>query len=181
MFATRHPSCLPILAIAVIASVAFCGCSHDSSDTPLGPGPTDEAPPLPPAGARIDWQMHGKFALAWEKNTEPDLAGYRVYLYSPDPSRGNSYACLSGDGLVARNALTVSGTLGTDYIFRVTAVDASGNESPMGAAVRFFYAGTDGHLPAGQGDGSDVNPGSSSGGRTGSSDPPMEEGNGEIR
>ncbi len=180
MFDSRHPIRLSILAMVVFAAATLCGCGSNSSDTPLGPGTIDQAPPTPPNGARIDWQMHGKFALAWDKNTEPDLAGYRVYLYFPDPLRGNSYTCLSGDGLLLKNTLTVTGTNGAEYIFRVTAVDASNNESPMGGMMRFSYSGATGGLPAGQGDGNEITPGSGSGGRSGSSDEPMEQAGGEI-
>jgi hypothetical protein len=180
MFDSRHAIRLSLMAMTMVAVVTLCGCGSNSSDSPLGPGPIDQAPPLPPSGARIDWQMHGKFALAWDKNSEPDLAGYRVYLYSPDPSRGNSYECLSGAGLLSRNSLTVAGTVGTEYIFRVTAVDASNNESPMGGAVRISFTGGGGDLPAEQGDGTGITPGSSSGGRSGSNDTPMDQGGGEI-
>ena len=64
--------------------------------------------------------------LSWEPNTEPDLAGYYVYRrttsapatrLTPTPLPGPAYRDLAA-------------TPGQRYIYTVTAIDTSGNESP---------------------------------------------------
>jgi hypothetical protein len=178
----RHPIRLSLLTLAMILAVTLCGCGSDSSNSPFNPNTTDQAPPLPPGGARIDWQMQGKFALAWNRNTEPDLAGYRVYLYSPDPERSNAYTCMSGAALLTKSTFTIAWTGQTSYIFRVTAVDASGNESPMSEQLTYQYPTTTGTLPSDQGNQGDG--GSSGGGsstRGGGSTRPDEQGDGGYR
>ncbi|HTE19385.1 MAG TPA: carboxypeptidase regulatory-like domain-containing protein, partial [Armatimonadota bacterium] len=65
--------------------------------------------------------------LAWNDNTEPDLAGYYVYRGTAE---GGPYARLNGTPLKAC-ALADSGlTNGATYWYRVTAADTSGNEGP---------------------------------------------------
>lgn len=175
MFDPRHPMRLSILTL--VALLAIAGCGSDDSGTPLNPTPPDQAPPAPPAGLRIDWQMHGKFALAWNANGEADLTGYRVYLYSPDPSRGNAYTCITGARPLWKNSLTVTGIEGNEYIFRVTAVDAGGNESPMSESVFYAYSASIGQRPADSGTGSEGPHSSSPGGRPGAGNGlPIEQG-----
>ena len=177
MFQPRQMMRLSLLPLAMILAIYLGGCGSDGPTHPIDPGTTDQAPPVPPDGARIDWQMHGKFALAWDRNTEPDLAGYRVYLYAPDPVRGNSYTLISGDRLLTKNTLTVSATDGTSYIFRVTAVDASNNESAMGGPLSYSYSASVGGAATEGLGGLDSTPGSSgSGSRSGSNETPMEQG-----
>ena len=62
--------------------------------------------------------------LAWDSNTEPDLAGYRIYVglasgdYDPPIDVGNV------------NETTLTGLIeGTDYYFAATAYDLDDNES----------------------------------------------------
>jgi phosphodiesterase/alkaline phosphatase D-like protein len=71
----------------------------------------------------------GDAFLSWDANTEPDLAGYKVYVgtasrtYSPPMDVGN------------QTSYTVTGLgLGT-YFFAVTAYDFGGNESPYSIEV----------------------------------------------
>lgn len=65
--------------------------------------------------------------LSWDSNTEPDIAGYRVY-YGTSP--GN-YLQPKGSGIVVGGiGYVVSGLeSGVRYYFSVTAYDTSGNES----------------------------------------------------
>jgi hypothetical protein len=118
--------------------------------------------------------MEGKFSLAWDHNTEPDLAGYRVYLYSPDPSRSNAYACLRRT-VTVQSRLTISAISGTEYIFRVTALDTSGNESAMSERLPFTYSSTAGQVPSEQGEAGDAPQQSGSGPRSGSGTLPGEQ------
>jgi fibronectin type 3 domain-containing protein len=70
--------------------------------------------------------------LSWSINTEPDLAGYYVYLSETQESggeRGNR------ELLLAPTFRDMSVVPGRRYSYRVTVVDRAGNESPPSAAV----------------------------------------------
>lgn len=71
--------------------------------------------------------------LTWSANTEPDLAGYRVY-YGTAPG---VYQQPKGQGIVVTGTTyTVAGlNSGTRYYFAVTAYDGSGNESDYSQEV----------------------------------------------
>ena len=56
---------------------------------PNDPDSVDKAPPLTPDGISFAGQTVSKFWLSWTPNVDPDLAGYRVYLY--DPNRNDTY------------------------------------------------------------------------------------------
>lgn len=62
--------------------------------------------------------------LSWDANTEPDLAGYRVYIGTTPGTYGTP---IDIDKQIASFS-TTSLTPGT-YFFAVTAIDNSGNES----------------------------------------------------
>ncbi len=72
----------------------------------------------------------GSVALSWIANTEPDLAGYKVYigtqsqLYNPPITLGP---------VTAYNAANL--TSGRTYYFCVSAFDSAGNESPCSTEV----------------------------------------------
>lgn len=72
--------------------------------------------------------------LSWTANTEPDLAGYKLYsgttsgVYGPSISVGNV------------TAYTVSGLGVGTYFFRLKAVDTSGNESGFSNEVSKIIA-----------------------------------------
>ena len=75
----------------------------------------------------IVWAVLGTFT--WDPNTEPDLAGYR--LYQSDVSgqytygEGNEIACAP----VGIEAVVYDIPCGTDWYFVLTAYDETGNES----------------------------------------------------
>ncbi|MFN8586856.1 MAG: FlgD immunoglobulin-like domain containing protein [Candidatus Eisenbacteria bacterium] len=68
----------------------------------------------------------GSTALHWNPNHEPDLAGYRLY-------RGSSMAFVPGPGnFVAELPDTgYADAAAAPYIYKLTAVDEHGNESPV--------------------------------------------------
>lgn len=72
----------------------------------------------------------GSVGLSWTANTEPDLAGYKVYigtqsrLYNPPITLGS---------VAAYNATNL--TVGRTYYFCVSAYDSAGNESPCSTEV----------------------------------------------
>ncbi|MFP3941473.1 MAG: fibronectin type III domain-containing protein [Thermoanaerobaculia bacterium] len=68
----------------------------------------------------------GRVRLAWRESPAPDLAGYRVYRRDPDTQEFR----LVTEDLVEDTELVDRGLRsGATYSYRVTAVDASGNES----------------------------------------------------
>ncbi|MCU0591399.1 MAG: fibronectin type III domain-containing protein [Desulfobacterales bacterium] len=70
------------------------------------------------------WAQAGQVTLAWDANTEPDLAGYKIH-----------YGTASGNYSVHLDVLNVTSytitglTEGQTYYFAATAYDDSGNES----------------------------------------------------
>jgi hypothetical protein len=107
----------------------------------------DTFPPKPPSGlATISGTAAPDPALAaaspqpyidlsWEPNTEPDLAGYRVYrqLARPDGSPQGPLARLTPLPIAVPAYRDVAVRPGQGYIYSVTAVDAAGNESAPSA------------------------------------------------
>jgi hypothetical protein len=91
--------------------------------------PPDTTPPATPTGLTAT-AGSGSVSLDWADNSEPDLAGYRVYRQN-----GASWTLL---GSPSASAYTDSGlTNGTSYTYRVTAIDTAAppNESsPSGTA-----------------------------------------------
>src|SRR5208283_2381319 len=79
--------------------------------------------------------------VSWAADSEPDLAGYRVY-YSVGAAGPpwNGTAAIEGSPspvlVTGTNWLLRGLTLGTNYFVAVSAVDTSGNESPLSPAVQ---------------------------------------------
>jgi fibronectin type 3 domain-containing protein len=117
-----------LVAVALIGLLA-AGCTSD--DNPLAPTASeDTTPPSIPVNVEVSGGAH---RLIWDSNAEADLAGYNVYRFDPDPSRENSYVKMNGS-LVTANAWLAPIDTHT-WIYRVGAVDASGNESAKSGQV----------------------------------------------
>jgi hypothetical protein len=117
-----------LLVVALLAGiVVFAGCGSDKSTQVSIP--RDDAPPLAPTG--LTWQVdnNGIAVLTWNLNTEPDLAGYRLYVYNPNPRREASYVLQNQDALLTEERWTCPIQYDQVLWVRVTAVDAAGNES----------------------------------------------------
>ena len=85
--------------------------------------PKDTFPPAPPTGLRALGGTNS-VELTWERNPEPDLAGYRVYRASGD----DPFARLADvSQLPAYSDHNVEA--GKTYRYRITALDQAGNES----------------------------------------------------
>jgi len=111
------------LAACALAVMMFAGCdSHD--DVVVAP-PQDTVPPAAPQ-ALYSVTGDGKVTLHWVKNTEPDLAGYRVYVAPAYPGPYNPITTTGATTFVV-NGLTN----GTTSFFAVAAYDAVGNESDL--------------------------------------------------
>ncbi|RPH61296.1 MAG: LamG domain-containing protein, partial [Acidobacteria bacterium] len=88
----------------------------------------DATPPAPPQNVIAD-EGNGLVTLAWNANTETDLAGYNVYksAFSPVVTTGTP---LNGDTPLTSPIFTDHAvTNGSSYFYVVTAIDTSFNES----------------------------------------------------
>ncbi len=84
-----------------------------------------EAAPLTPASLKASGSLKG-VALRWARNAESDLAGYNVYRGS---SPKGSFAKLNAALLTAPSFSDANAPKGSVSFYKVTAVDALGNES----------------------------------------------------
>ncbi len=101
------------------------------SDTASATRIADTVAPAVPTGLAATGTTAG-ISLDWADNTETDLAGYNVYRSDSD---GGSYTKLNSS-LSSGSAYTDSSTtVGIPYYYKVTAVDATGNESAQSASV----------------------------------------------
>lgn len=106
--------------IAVLAAIVLSGCSVDDPVVVR-----DGVAPAPPQ-ALYSVTGNGSVQLRWIRNTEPDLAGYRVYLA---PAFNGPYSVL---GTVSTTQYQVNGLAnGTTWYFAVSAYDIAGNESDL--------------------------------------------------
>jgi hypothetical protein len=99
----------------------------------------EPAAPAPFTGA----YAAGTAMLQWNRNTEADLAGYRLY-------RGAQAAFVPGPGsLVAQlTESAYSDVAGSPWIYKLTALDVHGNESPATTLVPGGTAGVGEAPPA---------------------------------
>jgi len=86
--------------------------------------PKDVFPPATPTGLIAAAGLKS-IELTWDRNTEPDVATYRVYRAA---ANSNDFAVLA-DALNATAFSDRQVESGTTYKYRVTATDRSGNES----------------------------------------------------
>ena len=112
------------IVLALLAVVGLWGCGADTTTSP------DTTPPLAPQldGATLANDIVGVW---WQPNTEPDLAGYFVYIVE----NGVTRSAVSDP--IADNFLTVDVNSPTGSVeVYVTAIDYSGNESSPSASRR---------------------------------------------
>ena len=89
----------------------------------------DNLPPAAPAPFTGNYAA-GVTQMTWQPNSESDLAGYRLY-------RGASVAFVPGPGNLIATPGTPSYTdaAGLPFVYKLTAVDAHGNESAIATLV----------------------------------------------
>jgi hypothetical protein len=107
----------------------------------------DTFPPKPPSGlatipgatdAAAGTPSTPYIDLSWEPNAEPDLAGYLVYrqLARPNGDPQGPLGRLTPLPIAAPAYRDVAVVPGQRYIYSITAVDASGNESAPSAKAQ---------------------------------------------
>jgi hypothetical protein len=110
--------------------------------------PLDTGRPAAPTGL-VATPRVGSVELDWSDNGEADLAGYNVYRAF---SETGTFTRLN-TALVAPSAFTAAASAEIRSFYRVTAVDAAGNESDPSAVVSAIACPPVGCLPSGPGAG----------------------------
>jgi hypothetical protein len=93
--------------------------------------PRDTFAPSAPTGV-VAVPGSGSIDLSWAAGEEPDLAGYNVYRSVGDGAE----AKLTSEPVTGPAFRDMAVTAGIGYSYRITAVDANGNESERSGAVR---------------------------------------------
>jgi len=117
----------------LIASLAVAGllsgCGSTSNPTNVTPS-LDTSPPSAPSS--MGFVISDGFGvLSWNASPEADLAGYDVYVYSPDPTRESAYLKIASTSGTANSVTLPSAWSDEGNYFRIVAVDAVGNASGM--------------------------------------------------
>lgn len=99
--------------------------------------PIDIFPPAAPQGLVVVFvppvgEAPAHLELSWAINSETDIAGYNVYRSEQDGAPGTR---LNPELLLTPAFRDMNAVPGRRYLYTVTAVDRSGNESPAGAAA----------------------------------------------
>jgi len=131
----RKRAIVQLAAVALMLSPALLvgGCSEQAT-TPAQVTSQDTSPPAPPVGLDVLPRNSG-LVLNWSPNVEPDLVGYNVYLYSPSPERPESYVRFNNQPISATEFRHGKLRPNQQMIFRLTAVDLSGNESGFSSMI----------------------------------------------
>jgi len=102
------------------------------SSLTVQPASPDKVPPAPPVGLKTHARDRRIF-LTWEENREPDLAGYHIYEAVDNPEK---FIRLTGTPVLNAGFKAAPRQDGVTYYYRISAVDASGNESSPGSFAR---------------------------------------------
>ena len=117
--------------VAHVSLSSVAGDAHGSVEINL----LDSTPPATPTNVVVT-AAQSQIAVSWSANAEADLAGYRVYYRAgtPGPPWDGSAAVEGTPSPVmvtGANCLLRGLSLGTNYFVAVSAVDTTGNESPL--------------------------------------------------
>jgi hypothetical protein len=100
--------------------------------------PVDTFPPAAPTGLRPSAAVNS-VELAWDRNTEPDVAGYRIYRAVLTPGAVTAPAAAPLEKLADTGQIPSYSDRnvehGKTYRYAVSAMDRAGNESPKTAPV----------------------------------------------
>jgi hypothetical protein len=97
-----------------------------------GGGDGDGNPPSGVSSPAVASQGTASLTLRWNANTEPDLAGYRIYGAKSSGAYGAPVATVPAS---ATSFVATGLEPGVTYFFVISAFDTAGNESPRSAEV----------------------------------------------
>ncbi|MBN2319657.1 MAG: hypothetical protein JXR49_11295 [Acidobacteria bacterium] len=111
----------------------------------------DKVAPVPPAlySAVLE---EGAVVLRWQKSVEEDLAGYRIYRAASAPDKDSESFALVSTPDIPPDATQFSdnpGEIDTVFLYRITAIDTSNNESEPSATLGVRYLDTKAPKPPG--------------------------------
>lgn len=116
--------------IYMVQRIVKLGANREAESDPseeLSITPKDTFQPSAPTGLRAS-PAAASVELSWERNPEPDLAGYRIYRAIP----GGAFDKIAEVSQVPSYS-DRSVEHARQYRYAVTAIDKSGNESPQSA------------------------------------------------
>ena len=113
--------------LATTVILVACGGGGDGGTPNASAMPSTATSPAPQSISTSPApQSSASVTLAWNPNTEPDLAGYKIYEATSPGSYGAAIATLP----VNATSFVATGLQpGVTYFFVITAYDTSGNES----------------------------------------------------
>jgi hypothetical protein len=109
---------------------ALAGAAESEMTGPVAVTPRDVFPPAVPSGLSAIAGI-GAIELTWDRNTEPDLKGYRVYRTPAASGKFEPVADFVDTPAYSDRQVET----GKQYRYAVSAIDLAGNESPMSTAV----------------------------------------------
>jgi fibronectin type 3 domain-containing protein len=112
-----------------IAYAGLAAGTYNATITITGTGAAN-SPQVIPVSLTLSANTASGATLTWTANTEPDLAGYKIY----SGTQSGVYGAPVTVGKVTSHVLT-NLPKGTTYFFTVTACDTAGNESPHSPEV----------------------------------------------
>ena len=122
-----------LVSVAVLATLASVGCGNKTTTTAIEP--SDTAPPAAVTGfgVQLNATQDPTVVLTWNPSVELDLAGYNVYRRQLLPAgREMDEITVSMDQLsmVTDEVFTDNSIMaGASYVYGISAIDVSGNES----------------------------------------------------
>jgi hypothetical protein len=133
----KEPDCNWLVATSPGSLAAYSAMGADPYFQPADGLPDDTQPPSPPAGPQASPGNPGEIRLSWRPAAEPDVAVYRVYRQAADGSWPATEIAHPEDPEYTDAGLTA----GVSPRYRITAVDAAGNESAPSATVSAVAGG----------------------------------------
>lgn len=120
---------LRVILLSFVAAAAVSGCGKSNGPTSVAPS-LDSTPPNAPETMTVTLDpVTRSRTLSWAPSTAPDLAGYELYLFSPDPTRDNSFTLVAELDVTTNSYQIPTVSRQRTNFYRVRSVDESGNRS----------------------------------------------------
>jgi hypothetical protein len=122
------------IPVVSLVAIALIGCSNGSAPTAPTSNTEDTSPPATPSGLH-GAQLTSGYALAWDASPSPNVSGYQVYQYSPDPATTTSYVQVGATSASQTWWAFPTDMYGGVWHMRVRAVNPAGNASGLSSEV----------------------------------------------